>query len=48
MALVALGVIDSLHALPAARNDTYDPDPSLGELYRNGSRRHADLYDILV
>ena len=31
MALKALGVLDSLHALPAARNDTYKPDPALSD-----------------
>ena len=48
MALKALGVIESLHALPAARNDTYEPDPALSDLYQNARRRHGDLYDILV
>jgi gluconokinase len=48
MALKALGVLDSLHALPAARKDTYEPDPALSDLYRKARRRHDDLYGILV
>ncbi|MCH7739756.1 MAG: gluconokinase [Chloroflexi bacterium] len=48
MALKALGVLDSLHAIPAARNDTYEPDPALNDLYQNARRRHGDLYDILI
>ena len=48
MALKALGTLESLHALPAARKDTYEPDPARSDLYRRARRRHNDLYDILV
>ena len=48
MALKALGVLDSLHALPSTRSDTYEPDPTRSDLYQRARTRHGDLYDILV
>lgn len=48
MALKALGVLDSLHALPATRKDTYMPNPALHEIYQSARHRHIDLYDMLI
>ena len=48
LALRALGVWRTLDAVPARLGKTYQPNPDRALVYQKGSRRQAELYDLVV
>ncbi len=48
LGMEALGWIESLEALPAARGRTFDPDPVRHGVYRDVQLRHQKRYEELV
>lgn len=48
LVLKALGLIESLDALPASQGHRYQPNPDAFYAYAEGMARHKRLYDMLI